>query len=396
MVHRSYPSLSKGSGWMAMAFILAFLPACVERFYPDEMSLQQGVLVINAHITDQAGTQTVEVSRSGSIEIPGFQPEAGCYISLFREDGESREFFSSDKPGFYTAEIDSEFLLTGMQFQLQVIASDGNEYHSDYDKIRPVPAIDSIYYVVESGYTAGEEDPLTGIRFFIDFTNDEETCEYLRWETSETYEFHNPDMDAFLYPNRWTVRPLPPEMNPRICYITNPLASVHTLSTEDLNYGTFSKSFDFVPHDNTDQKLLYKYSLLVKQYSVGPEGFYYWRELGLNRQDKAQLFSRQPALLKSNICNIEDESEKVLGFFTMSSVQEIRAFAKDVPGLNKRPNPYYCLPVDSGPGSNRPTTFPAYFARATYDGETVYAAVNKHCVDCREYDGSSAIKPEYW
>ena len=80
----------------------------------------------------------------------------------------------------------------------------------------------------------------------------------------------------------------------------------------------------------------------------------------------------------------------------MSAVQEARAFAEEIPGLDITPYPYYCLPVDRGPGSNRPTNFPAYFARATYDGMTVYAEVNMHCVDCREYKNSSADKPDFW
>ena len=141
---------------------------------------------------------------------------------------------------------------------------------------------------------------------------------------------------------------------------------------------------------------MFKYSLLVKQYSLGPEGYQYWNEVGSTRQGQGMMFDKQPALLKSNIRNIEDESEKVLGYFTMSGVQEIRGFAEEIPGLDDTPNPYYCLSVVRGPGSSRPTSYPAYFGRATYDGTTVYAEVNHHCVDCREYRGSSALKPDYW
>jgi hypothetical protein len=340
---------------------MAFLASCVERYHPDDMYLKSGLLVISAHITDKPGTQTIEVSRSSHPEAPTYNAETGCFILLFREDGESREFTASEVPGYYTAELDSSFLQAGVLFQVQVVTQDGNEYHSDFDKIRPVPAY-----------------------------------EYIRWELTETYEFHNPTMDAWVYPNRWTRLPLEGEDNPRICYITRTIPTSHTLAANELENGTYSKPFDFVPDDWTEQKLAFKYSLLVKQYSLGPEGFQYWNETGSTRQGQGMLFDKQPALIKSNIHNIVDESEKVLGYFTMSAVQEIRGSAEDIPELDQETNPYYCLPVDSGPGSNRPTYFPSYFAQATYDGETVYARVNHHCVDCREYDGSSAIKPDYW
>ncbi len=377
-------------------FSLIFLTACVERYHPDDLYLRDGILVINAHITDEPGVQTVEITRSSHIEDPGLDPELGSYVILLREDGESREFGTSSRPGFYTADLDADFLRTGMQFQLQVVTQDGKEYHSDYDRIRPVPAIDSLYYKVENVNYTGEDGPVPGIRFYADFTYDDDAFEYIRWELVETYEFHNPDMEAFYYPNRWTVYPLPEEDNPKVCYITHQLPAAHTLSTKQLNFGTFSRAFDFVPNDKLDQKLMYKYSLQVRQYSLSEAGFRYWNELAKNHQELGTMFDRQPALLTSNISNVNDENDKVLGFFTMSAVQEARAFAEDIPGLDNRPYIYYCMPVDSGPGSSRPTSFPAYFARATYDGATVYAQVNKHCVDCREYDGSTNIKPEFW
>ena len=375
---------------------MALLNSCVERYHPDDLYLKEGLLVISAHITDEPGIQTIEVSRSSNPEAPGFNPELGCFVLLLREDGEIREFIASEDPGFYNAELDSSYLRTGLLFQAQVLTQDGNEYHSDFDRLRPVPAIDTLYYKVENMEYPGEDNSVPGIRFYLDFTNDNEAYEYIRWELTETYEFHNPSMEAYVYLNRWTLRPLEGDDNPRVCYITHDLPAGHNLVTKNLDFGSFNKAFDFVLNDWNEQKLIFKYSLRVRQYSLGLEGYNYWNEVGTHRQGQGSLFDRQPALLKSNIYNIADESEKILGFFTMSGVREARAFAEDIPGLDNTPNPYYCLPVDQGPGSGSPTYYPSYFARATYDGTTVYADVNMHCVDCREYKGSLAIKPDYW
>ncbi len=376
--------------------VMSLLTGCVERYRPDDLYLKSGLLVISAHITDKPGTQTIEVSRSSHPELPTFNAEVGCFVLLFREDGESREFIASEQPGYYTAELDTTFLRTGMSFQAQVLTPDGNEYHSDFDMIRPVPAIDTVYYKVEDMIYLGEDDPVPGIRFYLDFTYDDESYEYIRWELTETYEFHNPKMEAWIQYNRWTTRPLEPEDNPRVCYITRAVPASHSIATRQLDFGPFNKAFDFIPNDWDEQKLLFKYSLLVRQHSLGPEAYKYWNDIGTHRQGQGSLFDRQPALIKSNIYNIADESEKVLGFFTMSGVQEARASAEEIPGLDHKPNPYYCLPVDKGPGTNIPTYSPAYFAMATYDGVTVYEEVNKHCVDCRAYKGSTALKPEFW
>ncbi len=72
----------------------------------------------------------------------------------------------------------------------------------------------------------------------------------------------------------------------------------------------------------------------MKQYSLGEEAFHYWNELKKTSQEQGFLFDRQPALLKSNIHNVNDESEIVLGFFTMAGVVEKRAFAVNLEGLD--------------------------------------------------------------
>lgn len=379
-----------------LVVILALSTSCLERYHPDDLYLREGLLVINAHITDLEGTQTIEISRSANIEGPKFEPEMDCFVLLSREDGESMEFRMGEEPGHYKADLDADFLSSGLQYQLQVVAGDGKEYLSDFDQIRPVPSIDSIYYKVESKQLTGDGEPVTGIRFYVDFTYNNEAYEFIRWELTETYEFHNPDMEAYVYYSRWSQGPLVGEDNPKVCYLTYPVSSVHSISTKDLTPGKYTRAFDFIPYDKLDQRLIYKYSLLVKQYSVGSEGFHYWNELGKNHQGQGTLFDSQPALVKSNISNTVDDSEKVLGFFTMSSMHEVRAFAQDIPGIPTSPYLYYCLPVDSGPGSGRPNTYPAYFARATYDGVTVYAEVRKQCVDCREYKNSTEIAPDFW
>ncbi|MCK4745843.1 MAG: DUF4249 family protein, partial [Bacteroidales bacterium] len=271
----------------------------------------------------------------------------------------------------------------------------GNEYHSDFDKLRPVPPIDSIYWELETTSYENRSDSMRGIRFFIDFTYDNETYEYIRWELTETYEFHNPNMKAFVAESIGNFYALRDSSNPRVCYITRKLHDIHSMSTHYLDQGTYiKKPFSFVANDKIEQKLLYKYSLLVRQFSVGPEAFHYWNELKKTSQEQGWLFDSQPALLQSNICNIHDESEKLLGFFSMSSASERRGMADMVQGLDHTPYKYYCLPAEKGPGG--PSHYPAYFARAHYDGKVVYSQVNKHCVDCRAYKGSTDIKPDYW
>lgn len=183
-----------------LRFLLVFVclfSGCVERYYPEEDDLKKGTLVINAHLTNVPGEQLIEISRSVGLTNPSFHPESGYYAELIREDGEFREFIET-RPGYYGSYLDEGFLQTGMSYMIHVSTPDGKEYESDFDKLRPVPEIDSIYYLVEHNSFASEADSIGGIRFYIDFTYDDEAYEFIRWELTETYEFHNPAMEAFV------------------------------------------------------------------------------------------------------------------------------------------------------------------------------------------------------
>lgn len=383
--------------YMGLLVLVIIITGCVERYYPEEDDLKTGTLVINAHLTDQPGVQVIEISRSAGLISPSFDPLSGSYTEVIREDGEIRNF-SESEPGYYEAFLDESFLKTGASYMLHVSTPDGKDYESGFDKLRPVPAIDSLYYEVEHNSYASESDSMSGVRFFLDFTYDDEEYEYIRWDLTETYEFHNPDLEGFILDVDFTMKELPDTSNYRICYITNELSTIHSMALDILDFGIYiKKPFTFVPNIQQEQKLHHKYSLLVKQYSLGEEAFHYWNELKKTSQEQGFLFDRQPALLKSNIHNVNDESEIILGFFSMAGVVEKRAFAIQPESLDLSSYKWYCFPVPGGPGGPlSEEDLPMYFARGWMDGEPSFGQVNKHCVDCRDYKNSTHIKPDYW
>jgi len=366
---------------LAFTVLSSLFRACTEPYYPHEDGLKTGTLVINAHLTNQPGEQVVEISRSAALIHPILDRVSGCLAELIREDGELR-IFPESEPGYYWADLDTCFLQTGYSYMLHVTTAEGQEYESDFDKIRPVPHIDSLYYLVETNFVGSDGDHISGIRFYCDFTYDDEDYEYLRWDLTETYEFHNPDL--IVYDRSQEIH--------QICYITNELPTIYSMSLASLEFGTYiKKPFAFVPNDQVDQKLYHKYSLLVKQYSLGPEAFYYWNELQKNSQEQGSLFDRQPALLESNIHNVNDDSELVLGFFSMAGVQDKRGFAIQPEGLILKPNPWYCIPMSEPPGGGNGIYVEAIMYDSLYKGP-----VPIHCVDCREYRNSTHIKPDFW
>lgn len=276
---------------LLLLVVLCCFNACVERYYPDEDKLKTGTLVINAHLTDQSGWQWIEISRSVTLLYPSANPVSGAFVELIREDGEFREF-QEDRPGYYGCDMEEVFLQTGLSYMVHVITPDGEEYESGFDRLRPVPKIDSLYYELETSSYETEADSTEGIRFFVDFIYDDEDYEFIRWELTETYEFHNPNMEAYIWDKDYRYYPLPDSSSPSVCFITNQLSTIHSMSLGYLDFGIYiKKPFAFVPNIQKEQKLKHKYSLLVKQYSMGEEAFHYWNELKKTSQEQGFLLT---------------------------------------------------------------------------------------------------------
>ena len=159
---------------------------------------------------------------------------------MIREDGEFREFLEFS-PGYYKAELDETFLQTGASFMLHVTTPDGNEYESPFDMLHPLPAIDSIYYLVKTNSFASADDFISGIRFYLDFTYDDEGYEYIRWDLTETYEYHNSVDLEYYFLDHW-LKPVPDTSIYTICYITNELFQIHSMSLGSLNFGHYVKN----------------------------------------------------------------------------------------------------------------------------------------------------------
>jgi len=376
--------------------MLIALCGCIERYSPEEEQLKIGSLVVSAHLNNIPGMQTISLSRSVSIEKSVFDPVSGCYVEVERSDGEIRVFEETD-PGYYGCELDELFFQNGGEYHLVLVSPEGQRYESGYETLHPATEIEDVYYELESLPTSepGENDQ--GIRFFIDFEIGQDSGRYLRWQMQETFEILNPDYETRMYgkDRRWhDVTSSQKWLN---CWLTNDVYEIHTLDVGNFEGDIYrNQPLNFV--SGSTWKLLHRYSLLVRQYSQSEEAFWYWNELAKNVQSKGGLFDTQPALTPSNICNVGDEEEVVIGYFSISGVSEKRIFVGQVPGLEIYRDPYFCSPgVFPRFLWNYPSDLlPFYVAYANIMGISESGEVRDWCVDCRYRKGSSGEKPEFW
>jgi hypothetical protein len=379
-----------------LSIALFILYGCIERYYPDEDELSTGTLVVVAHLNSIPGLQSVFISSSSTLKYPHYEPVSGCYVELISSGGAGREL-EEYRPGEYSSYLDDKFLVSGESYSLIFITPDGERYESEYEKLHPAPEIDSFYYIRENHPTADPDHTEQGVQFYVDFEIDKESGRYLRWQLIETYEINNPEHENQIFDVDRVLKPLPDSSSWRTCWITLEIPDIYTMDLLQVEGNRYrQKPLNYVSSET--RRLHYRYGLLVRQLALSREAFWYWNELGNNLQSKGSLFDTQPALTPSNICNVNDDQDLVIGYFSISGASEKRIFVEKLPDLD-----FYVSPTFCDPQAYPQFLFffpdqylPVYLSTAYVDGHTKTGEVNKECVDCREYKGSSNILPDFW
>ncbi len=376
---------------------MLMLTTCVEPYYPQGDQVFAGTLVINAQIDNLPGTQTIQISRSDGLLYPEFDPESNCVVEVESEEGDKISF-TEDVPGFYRGEFPASFMHIGRQYMLRVVTTEGKVYVSDYVELHPPTEINKVYYEFEAYPSDDPLDTLQGIQFYIDFEIDQDSSEYMRWEMIETYEFHNPDYEGYIYGYDRRMKPIPDSLSDRQCWITGNVNELYTMDVANVSGSEYSYlPLHFV--SNQTQRLSYGYSLLIRQHSLDESAFRYWDELKKNSYEGGGLYSRLPSLTPSNISNENDPEENILGFFTVSGVAEKRVFVKDVEGLSKY-KVLFCFPSPELPRLRYLLwqDLPIYASRAQDPefGFEVFGETTHKCLDCRIRRGSTGEAPDFW
>ena len=381
---------------IAFTISIISLSSCIDKYAPGEEDLNIGTLAVSAHLTNRQGIKTIQISRTVSLDVTVFNPVTACYVEVERSDGEIRVFEESD-PGYYQCDLDEPFLETGGQYHLSIVTPEGERYESEYETMYPAPEIEALYYEIESQPTDDPDIYDQGLRFFVDFEIENDSGRYLRWEMEETFEVHNPDYPTRMYgvDRRWY--DVSSEEKWLKCWLFRSIPEIYTMDLKNVAGNSYKKfPLNFV--SGSTRKLLEGYSILVRQYAHSEDAFWYWSELAKNVQSKGGLFDTQPALTPSNICNVGDENEPVIGYFSISGISEKRIFVGTVPGLELYNDPHYCSPgVYPRFLWNYPQDkLPFFVARADIMGVFENGEVKDECVDCRLLKNSTNDKPAYW
>jgi hypothetical protein len=352
---------------------------CIQKFVPEITEIQD-LMVIEGLLTDQPGQNSIKISTSLPVGSRyQVKPLSGCTVLISDDEGNTYTLDESDA-GVYSADPTFQGVV-GRTYTLNIRTgtSHGNRnYTSIPVMMKPVPPIDSIYYDkvvltrMADGWPSGE-----GCQIYLNTFDKQNICKFFRWEYTETWEILIP----YHVPNNR-------------CWVTNKSDKINIKNTTGLSEGKIEKlPVNLVT--NESDRLRVRYSILVNQYSMNEEEYGYWEKLRSIVEQSGSLYDITPSSVPGNIKCIEDPYEKVLGYFSVSSVKSKRIFINDqfrgTPDLYKE-----CEQAEVDYYAPIPDLNVSVWVIIDHSWEPPLKVVTytKGCADCTVR--GTNVKPDYW
>ncbi len=383
---------------------------CIDPYYP-ELNNFQSLLVVDALLTDENISNYVRLSRTirNSDEVP--ERITGAEVMIM-DDQQNTVHLTETSSGTYKTDSLSFRGETGRTYRLLITTAEGEEYESEPCVMYPVQDIDNIYF--EKGEELSDDGDRMdqGIRFFIDSEGQGE-CDYFRWTFEEWWKFSVPDPKMFDYFNDSTI--LEVEHINQTCWGNIKSDNILIHSAQSGTPAIFEKKpVLFVESEKTD-RLLIRYCVEIKQLSLSPGEYEFWDQMRQINESGGDIFDKQPFQIFSNIHNINDRDEQVLGFFQVSGVKKLKKYVNlnEILELDLPVYQYNCSRIAKGPSDYitqtppGPPTFDEIYSMYINSGYVFIAPVynitgelerlvftKSGCSDCT-YNGSLK-KPDFW
>ena len=376
----------KGKNILNILLLVLLFDACKEPYYPAIIEAPNSYLVVDGMIKVGGDSTIIRLTRTRNLsDSSAVVTEEGAFVVLEGNQGGYFPFTRLGNGYYGTAPLN---LRVNEKFSLKITTSDNKQYQSELLPVKPTPPIDSVSWVRDTSVTirVSTKDPTGNTRFY-------------RWEFEETWEY-NSFYESILGYDYGTNQPyyLDPKDYLNRCWSSQKSSSILLASTnaqvddlvENLPVTTIVQGSD---------KASVRYSILVKQYALTKEAFEYWQLLRKNTNELGSIFGNQPAELISNIKCTSNSEEPVVGFISISSIQQKRLFIRRGELSGWYPDyslQQLCEPKIVGPDSL------SYYLQRNKNLMQAYnitgggtALADKRCIDCRLRGGSTKM-PSYW
>lgn len=311
---------------------------------------------------------TVELRLTGDVINIKDEVVSGALIKVVNDLGEEWVYHESTiDPGTYFLDNQDFEAVAGRSYKLNIQLSEGKSYESEWEHLEifdetPMGEIgfeevEKQVWVVEANENV--VTTIQGIDVYVDLPKNEAGFPaFYKWDFTPTWIYIAP-LAAVWQPDK-------------LCWATNKnYLPDYALQID--NAGGYKKKLFFM-QSIRNERLFERFSVLVRQYRMSEDLYYFWEEMQEQTQRQG-LFDKPPYNLKSNIKPLTGD-EKVSGYFGVVEEKVKRWYfsINDLSYIVQNTMKADCEVV-YGPGPKAPT-----------------------CLSCLDYHNGRAtnVKPDWW
>jgi hypothetical protein len=301
----------------------------------------ENLLVVEGSISTGPGPHTILLSRTakfGNI-FEGFAgPVEEATVVIREASGRIFQLSETQEGVYQTAPTFSAEI--GNTYTLIITTREGTTFQSIPETIKPTPPIDSIYTVFIEEPTLVDEMPVTGVDVVVELKDPVNSQDFYLWRNSGVFLFRTrPD----LWCPPFGFEDGQPCLEPvgkdccETCYASEVGdESIRIMSDRNFENQTLTSIVATIIDDGL--RFHDKYLIRIEQYSISREAFQFFSLLREQLSITGDIFDPPPAKIGTNMINLSNPEEDVLGYFWAADykIDSIFIFRSDLDTANRR------------------------------------------------------------
>lgn len=300
---------------MLCASLMVCLYACSE-VIDLNTELLGGQLVVYGRITNGTQGNVITISRTTSA---GQQPTpvVGAAVAVSDGSGNTASYVDVGE-GNYQLDHGGLTATPGQSYELSITLPDGSAYASVPEVMPEVSARDSLYAElreIERISDRGVTSTVQVVSIYTDtYITNPRSDLYLKWDVEEVYSFQQAVLPGHNFPF----------YSRKTCYITNELEQQRVLTYDGSELRASEIRGTLVVDRDIDDSFRGTHYFNLVQQSLTRGAHNFWSGIDQNTNRVGSIFDQPPGAIKSNLYNVNDPAERILGYFEVVATDTAR------------------------------------------------------------------------
>ena len=285
---------------------------CKKPYNPTIINSPNNYLVVEGVIDSGPDSTIIKLSRTVNLSgKTSSSPELNAVVTVESDQSAS---YALQEAGNGKYGLPALNLNGTSKYRLRIKTINGSEYVSDLEAVEVNPPIDSVGFKIQG----------SGIQLYVNTHDPNSNTRYYRWDYQETWQFHAKYGSSYITDGTKIVSRSAAQQIYG-CFGNDTSSTIILGSSAKLSQDVIYQS-PLTQIESTSEKLETKYSILVRQYALTSDSYSFWSNLKKNTEQLGSIFDAEPSTINGNIHCVNNPSEPVIGYISVTQIQQKRIF----------------------------------------------------------------------